>query len=305
MSKISARKRVLWPFLKRGAGGEWFFPWFMVGPAFIVILAIMIYPLVDLGLISLRNYGSSTTNFTWVGTKWYQALPSDPRFVGGLVRTLEYSAGGVAGSITLGTIIALILNRNFWGVALVRTLFILPMVVMPVASALMWGTLFNPSQGILNFFLQSLGLKPSLWLASPDSVLASLLIVEVWMGTPFAMLIILAGLRSMPLEPFEAAEIDGASKIQQFIYLTLPLLRAALGTAILFRMIDTLKQFPIIWVLTQGGPLRASETLYVYGYNLGFQFFDLGYGATVLMVLMILTLVLSGLWMRIGQRSWV
>jgi multiple sugar transport system permease protein len=222
-----------------------------------------------------------------------------------LQHTIVYSLGSVIGAMVFGTTMALILNRKFPGVTIVRTLFILPMVAMPVASALIWGTMFNPSQGILNYFLQVVGLPKSLWLASPQTVLPSLMIVEIWEGSPFVMLIVLAGLKSMPVEPFESAEIDGAGKLQQFWYLTLPMLRAALATAVLFRLIDTLKQFPLIWVLTQGGPLRASETLYVYGYSLAFQYFDLGYGAAVLIALLILVMFISVLWMRVRERSWV
>jgi multiple sugar transport system permease protein len=223
----------------------------------------------------------------------------------GLGRTLAYSASAVVVSLVIGTLMAFILNRNFPGVTLVRTIFILPMVSMPVASALMWGTLFNPNQGVFNFFLESLGWERSLWLAHPNTALLSLVIVEVWMGAPFVMLIVLAGLRSMPTEPIEAARIDGASPLQMLLFVTFPMLRSALATAILFQLIDTLKQFPLIWVLTQGGPLRSTETLYVYGYNLAFQSFDIGYGAAVLMALLVLVLFISALWMRVRERSWV
>lgn len=281
------------------------FPWLMVSPTFLALAAFLVYPLISLLLMSMRDYGSSTINYSYVGLRWYEMLAQDGRFLNGLGRTLFYSAGSVTGAMILGTIMAFILNRSFRGVAAVRTMFILPMVSMPVASALMWGTLFNPNQGILNYILESFGLERSLWLASPNTALASIMIVEIWMSAPFVMLIVLAGLRSMPVEPLESARIDGASNAQLVWYIIFPLLRAALATAALFKIIDTLKQFPIIWVLTKGGPLRATETLYVYGYALGFQFFDLGYGAAILMVLLILVAVVSFFWMGLRQRSWV
>lgn len=284
---------------------ERFFPWLMLGPTMVVLGIFLIYPLVSLLLMSMRDYGSSTVNYEYVGLQWYSMLPGDARFMNGLVRTIVYSGGSVAGAMVLGTIMAFILNRSFRGVTAVRTMFILPMVSMPVASALMWGTMFNPNQGILNYFLESIGLERSLWLASPDTALMSIMIVEVWMSAPFVMLIVLAGLRSMPVEPLESAQIDGASRWQMLVYIIFPMLRAALATAALFKIIDTLKQFPIIWVLTKGGPLRATETLYVYGYALGFQFFDLGYGAAILTVLLVLVLVISFLWMGLRYRAWV
>lgn len=281
------------------------FPWMMSGPTIIVLVIFLAYPLISLLLMSLRDYGTSTINYTYVGTRWYEMLLRDQRFINGLGRTLIYSGGSVAASMVLGTIMAFVLNRNFPGVAAVRTMFILPMVAMPVASALVWGTMFNPTQGILNYILEILGLPKSLWLASPDTALISIMIVETWMSAPFVMLIVLAGLRSMPVEPLESAQIDGANRLQMFLYVIFPMLRAAMATAALFKIIDTLKQFPIIWVLTKGGPLRASETLYVYGYALGFQFFDLGYGAAVLMCLLLLVAVISFFWMGLRQRSWM
>jgi len=281
------------------------FPWMMSGPTIIVLVIFLAYPLISLLLMSLRDYGTSTINYTYVGTRWYEMLLRDQRFINGLGRTLIYSGGSVAASMVLGTIMAFVLNRNFPGVAAVRTMFILPMVAMPVASALVWGTMFNPTQGILNYFLEILGLPKSLWLASPNTALISIMIVETWMSAPFVMLIVLAGLRSMPVEPLESAQIDGANRLQMFLYVIFPMLRAAMATAALFKIIDTLKQFPIIWVLTKGGPLRASETLYVYGYALGFQFFDLGYGAAVLMCLLLLVAVISFFWMGLRRRSWM
>lgn len=282
-----------------------FFAWLMSGPATIIVLLLMVYPLANLAWMSLHDFRGSLTTYSWVGLEWYQTLPSDPRFMNGLGRTLLYSGVAVVASLVLGMVMAFIMNRNFPGVTLVRTVFILPMVSMPVASALMWGTLFNPNQGVLNFLIESLGWQRSLWLASPRTALLSIVIVEVWMGAPFVMLIVLAGLKSMPIEPIEAAQIDGASRLQMFFFVVMPMLRSAIATAILFQLIDTLKQFPLIWVLTQGGPLRSTETLYVYGYNLAFQSFDMGYGAAVLMALLVLVLFISALWIQVRERSWV
>ena len=293
MNRTLARPRIQW------------FPVLMTSAAVLVLVLFMVYPLISLVLMSLRDYGTSTINFEYVGLEWYRALLQDNRFLNGLRRTIIYSAGSVSAAMLLGTVMAFVLNRRFVGAAIVRTLFILPMVAMPVASALMWGTLFNPSQGVLNYFLETVGLEQSTWLSHPATALPSIMIVEVWMSSPFIMLIVLAGLRSMPIEPLEAARIDGANPFQRLVFIILPMLRAALATAALFTIIDTLKQFPIIWVLTQGGPLRSTETLYVYGYALGFQFFDLGYGSAVLMTLLVLVVIVSFFWMGLRQRAWL
>ncbi|MBA2668205.1 MAG: sugar ABC transporter permease [Trueperaceae bacterium] len=291
--------------LSRRRGRFDLFPFLMIGGAIVTLGAFMVYPLVSLVLMSMRDYGTSTMNYRFVGLDWFAQLPRDPRFVNGLVRTIVYSGSAVAGAMLMGSIMAFMLNRSFAGAAIVRTLFILPMVSMPVASALLWGTMFNPQQGVLNYFARVVGLEPSLWLASPATALMSLVIVEVWMSSPLVMLIVLAGLRSIPQEPLESARIDGANSLQTLAFVIVPMLRAALVAAALITLIDTLKQFPIIWVLTQGGPVRSTETLYVYGYALGFQFFDLGYGAAVLVVLLLLVVLVSVFVMRLRQRSWL
>jgi len=277
----------------------------MCGPAAVILFALVAYPLVSLVVMSFRDYGTggSTTVFQWVGLKWYALLGSDPRFLGGLTRTLQYSIGSVVGALVIGTGLALLLNRDGRGMGTLRVLFILPYTTMIVAAALLWNIMLNPANGIVNHFLQSLGLPVGLWLADTKTVLPTLIVLQVWRSSPFAMLIALAALRSMPLEPFEAADIDGASRIQKFRYLTLPLIRTALATASLFMLIDTLKQFPLIYVLTGGGPLRASETLYIYGYNLAFRFFDIGYGSAVLVALLALVLAVSVAWLWMRQRT--
>jgi multiple sugar transport system permease protein len=274
-------------------------------PAVIIVGLLMVYPLVFLVMMSMRDYQTSLTQYTLVGLKWYLRLLSDSRFAEATWRTLYYTGGAVVAEMILGTIMALILNRDFKGIGLVRTLFLLPMVATPTASILVWSTMFNPSLGVLNWFVEMLGLPKSVWIADPRTVIPSLLMVEVWMGSPFVMLLVLAGLRNMPVEPFECAQIDGASFWQRFVHLTVPLIRPSLVVASLFRLIDTLKQFPVIWILTQGGPSKASETLYIYGYVLSFKYLEVGYGSAVLVAFVLLLLLLSIVWMRARQRSWV
>jgi len=273
-------------------------------PAMIVLAALVVYPVIQSVIMSMRDYHSSIVNWEFVGLKWYRFFFDDPRFMKALGRTFSFTSSSVTLQLVLGMVIALIMNRDFIGIKIVRTLLLLPMVAMPVASAMMWSIMYQPTDaGVLNFFLNSLGLKSSLWLASPDTALfPSLLIVNVWRGTPFAMLIILAGLRSLPQEPFEAAGIDGASALQQFWYLTLPMVKPTIITALMFRLIDTMKEWAMIWVLTQGGPMHSSETLYVYGYVRAFKYAKLGYGSAILVALMILVVFVSAIAIRL-QRS--
>jgi multiple sugar transport system permease protein len=274
-------------------------------PAVLVIGVLMIYPIAYLVMMSFRDYSTSLIEYTDVGLKWYQRLTTDSRFANAAGLTISYTGAAVVVEMLLGVIMALILNRDFKAVGLVRTLFLLPMVATPVASILIWSTMFNPSMGVLNWFMEILHLPRSVWLADPRTVVPSLLMVEVWMGSPFVMLLVLAGIKNMPVEPFECAQIDGANYWQRFLHLTIPLIQPTLVVAALFRLIDTLKQFPVIWILTQGGPNHASETLYVYGYTLSFKYLELGYGSAVLVSLVTMVFAVSLFWMRARERSWV
>ena len=210
----------------------------------------------------------------------------------------------VTGSMVIGMVMALILNRDFPGARWARTAFLLPMVATPVATSLVWMMMFNPTLGVLNYFLQVVGLPPSLWVADPWLAIPTIVMVDVWHFAPFAMLILLAGLRALPLEPFESAMIDGASRWQTFWRITLPLLRPVLLVVLMFRTIDALKVFDLIWVMTAGGPGFASETLYVYAYNQAFKYLDLGYGSAVIVVFTLIVAAASVGWVAARERSW-
>jgi multiple sugar transport system permease protein len=163
--------------------------------------------------------------------------------------------------------------------------------------------MFNPTLGILNHLLSLVGLPPSLWVADPKLVIACLVMVDVWHSAPFAMIVLLAGLRSLPREPIESAMIDGASRLQIFRLITLPMLRPVLVVVLMFRTIDALKAFDIIWVITAGGPGTSSETLYVYTYNQAFKYMDLGYGSAVIVLFAAIVAGASIAWLRARERE--
>jgi len=274
-------------------------------PALILVLSIMLYPVIYTVLLSTRQYGLNLNQYTFVGLSHFIDVLQDERFIDAFGRTFYFTALSVIVSIGLGMVMALIMNRDFRGAGLVRTLFLLPMVATPVATSLVWMMMFNPTLGVLNYFLRMVGLPPSLWVADSRLVIPSIVMVDVWHFAPFAMLIILAGLRSLPTEPFEAAIIDGASRWQIFTRVTLPLLRPALVVAFMFRTIDALKVFDLIWVMTAGGPGYDSETMYVYAYNESFKYLDLGYGSAVITVFTLIVAIASLGWIRIRQRAWI
>ena len=274
-------------------------------PALIIVVAIMLYPLVYTGVLSTRSYGTNLNKYKYVGLSHFGDVLKDQRFIDALGRTAYFALLTVVISIGLGLIMALIMNRDFPGVGVVRTLFLLPMVATPVATSLVWIMMFNPTLGVLNYFLRSIGLPPSNWVADPRWVIPSIVMVDVWHSAPFAMLILLAGLRSLPQEPFESAMIDGASRWQIFVGITLPLLRPALVVALMFRTIDALKVFDLIWVMTAGGPGYDSETLYVYAYNNAFKYLNLGYGSAVILLFTLIVAAASVFWIRMRNREWI
>ncbi|MDQ3250601.1 MAG: sugar ABC transporter permease [Chloroflexota bacterium] len=274
-------------------------------PALIVVVAIMLYPLSYTLVLSTRNYGTNLRKYNFVGIRHFVDLMQDERFIDAFGRTFYFTLLTVTISIALGMLMALIMNRDFFGAPVVRTLFLLPMVATPVATSLVWMMMFNPTLGVLNYFLQMVGLPPSLWVADTRWVIPSIVMVDVWHSAPFAMLILLAGLRSLPVEPFESAMIDGASRWQMFTKITLPLIRPALVVALMFRTIDALKVFDLIWVMTAGGPGYDSETMYVYAYNNAFKYLNLGYGSAVILVFTLIVALASVFWVRLRNREWI
>ena len=202
--------------------------------------------------------------------------------------------------MVLGTVSALVFHKKFRGRGFFRTLFIMPMMATPVAVSLIWTMMFHPQLGVLNYLLSLVGLPPSQWVFSPGTVIPSLILVEIWLWTPFCMIIVLGGLASLPTEPYEAALIDGASQWQMFWKITYPLVLPFLVVALIMRTIDALKAFETIWVICNGGPGTSSETINVYLYAQAFAYNQVGTASAVVVVFfaIIVALSLVLLWAR-------
>ena len=263
--------------------------WLMPAPAIIVLALLTLAPLVfNLFLSTQDRSVSSALPIRDVGLGNYLEILRDERFWNAMWQMLKFTLIAVPVQLGLGLGIALLLNRQL-GVmqGVIRALVLLPMIATPVAVALIWSLMFNPQLGVLNYFLETFGLGRSLWTADAALVIPALALVDIWQWTPLVTIILLAGLQSMPEEPFEAARIDGASPWQLFTQITLPLLQPALFAALTLRLIDALKTYDIIEVITQGGPGIASETLNVLAFRTGFEFLRIGYASSLLTVLLI------------------
>ena len=262
-------------------------------PAVIALFLIVVIPIgYNLYLSSTKwTIGLGQPRFIGIGN--FVDLLSDERVLNGVKVMVYFSGLSLSLEVVLGLLIALYLNREFKGSEIVQAIYIFPFAATPVAVALIWRVMLNPEIGVMNYLLKSVGLPGSLWVSSPQTVIPALVLVDVWKWTPMITLIVLAGLKSLPHEPYEAAQIDGANALQIFWYITLPLIRPVLIAALMLRSLDNLKEFDMIYTITQGGPGIASETLYLYSYTVGFSFFKAGYGSALMVVVFLIVLVFN------------
>jgi multiple sugar transport system permease protein len=273
-----------------------------VVPAMTIILAVIVFPWLFTLYMSVHDWKVTGTS-TFVGLSNYAGLASDERFLWALARTLYYAALAVILPLVLGTIAALIFHQRFPLRGLLRGIFILPMMATPVAVALVWTMMFHPQLGVLNYLLSLVGLPPQLWVFDPGTVIPSLVMVETWQWTPLVMLIMLGGLASLPVEPFESARLDGASAWHSFWHITFPLVLPFLMVAAIIRTIDAIKSFDLIFVISQGGPGTASETINIYLYLQAFAFYNIGYASTVVVVFFVVIAALALSLLYVRQRA--
>ena len=276
------------------------YAWFVV-PAAVVVVAVIVFPWAFTLYVSAFDWHLGRER-RFIGFENYVTLFGDARFGWAVARTLFYTALAVVLPMLLGIAAALAFHRKFPLRGLARTVFILPMMATPVAVALVWTMMFHPQLGVLNWLLAQVGLPPSMWVYAADSVIPTLVMVEVWHWTPLVMLLLLGGLASLPVDPYEAAKIDGATAWQAFRHITLPLLMPFIVVALIIRTIDALKAFDTIYVITQGGPGQASETINIFLYLQAFAFYNVGYASAVVVVFFAIILALAALLLWTRER---
>jgi multiple sugar transport system permease protein len=203
--------------------------------------------------------------------------------------------------LALGLIIALLVNHDFFGRRLLRTLLLMPMVIAPAVVGMMWYILFHDTIGPLNWLLSLAGLGPVTWLSSPGTAMLSVVIADVWHWTPFTFLLLLAALQTIPGDLYESAEVDGASRWQAFRFVTLPMIRAALLVAALLRSMEAFEIFAEPFVMTGGGPGTATDLLSLHIYKSAFLVFDMGYAAAMIVVSITILLTLYAGYLRLAR----
>lgn len=276
---------------KRGYSREKVYFWFVV-PAVVAILAVIVFPWIFTVWMSLQDWRIGSAS-SFIGLENYATLATNTRFLSTVPRTFYFTVLAVILPVVLGIFAAEVFHQNFKLRGLLRGIYVAPMMATPVAIALVFTMMFQPQVGVLNYLLSLVGIPRSLWVYSPDTVIPTLALVEVWQWTPLIMLIVLGALASLPTEPYESAIIDGATQWDMFRYITFPLILPYLMIAVIIRTIDALKSFDIIYVISQGGPGTASETINLYLYLQAFSFLQIGHASAVVVVFFVIILALA------------
>ena len=263
-------------------------------PAIIFVALLMIFPVLYTLFLSFTNWNlTSGMPLSFDGFDSYLRVLVEPRFRLAVGRTFTFTFLAVVIESFLGVAIALMLHRAFVGKSIAKLLLLMPLVATPVAVGIVFNLFYDPTIGLANFVLKSLGLPQGLWISDAGSVIPSLVLVDVWQWTPMITLIVLAGLAALSEEPVEAARVDGASEWQILRYVTIPMVMPVILTAVILRLIDALKTFDIIFAMTGGGPGYASETLNIMGFKYSFEYFRMGQSSVILVALFLVVFLCS------------
>jgi multiple sugar transport system permease protein len=286
----------------QGTGPDLALPYLLLAPAVLIVLAVLVYPLWD-GLrasTKFYRYGKPLRDVGWDN---YARLWEDEQFRNALWVTVRFVTLSVGIETVLGLALALFCLREFRGIRLLRTVLIMPMVITPVVVAIVFRLIYASDAGMLTAVSEALGGGPIQILGHPSRAFLGLVALDVWEWTPLMFLILLAGLQSLPVEPFEAARVDGAGPWRVFVDHTLPMLRPVLAIAIVLRTIDAFGTFDQVFVLTRGGPGEATRLLSIYGYDTAFKFQQTGYAAALFVTMGLLVLAFTLATVRMLRRA--
>ena len=274
-------------------------------PALTVLALVSLYPILALLWLSMRHRVLPFQIDQFIGFENYALLFVTPRFWNSLTVTGYFTGVSVAIEVILGLAIALLLAYSFKGVGWVRAAVLLPWAIPTVVTAKIWDWMYQPQVGVLNYVLQAMYLTtaPIHWLGSPSWAIHAAIVADVWKTTPFVVILLLAGLAMIPRDLYRAAAIDGASSWHAFWHITLPHLRTLLIVVILFRMIDAMRVFDLLFVMTGGGPADMTETLSIYTYKILFQTLQFGYGSAIGVVMFLLVASVSLVQLWIGRKE--
>jgi multiple sugar transport system permease protein len=272
----------------------------LLGPCLLILAIISLYPFFYALYMSF-NKSSLTNTEGFVGLGNYINLFKDLRFLNSLKLTIYFVFGATIVELVAGFLIALLFNRETKLAKIARLLFVVPIMLAPIVVGITWRLLFDVDYGMVNYIFGLIGIGKVPWFTSTNVALISLMLIDAWQWTPFMMLVILAGLQSLPIEPLEAARIDGATKFQELKFITIPLLIPVILVALLLRTIDAFKAFDIIFATTLGGPGISTETLAIFTYKTGFRYSHMGYASAMAIIMIIVVIVISNLYIKVSK----
>lgn len=284
------------------ARSDRFRPYFVLAPAFLLTIGILI-PFFVAIYLSLTDISLRSQNFSFVGLSNYAVMFRNPDFYHAVGVSLRYSLWTTGVEMLLGLGVAMLLNEEHRLARVMRLLLTFPLMVAPVIATLIWQLMTSPSVGIVANWLRRIGLGEFQWGAATGSAMFSVVIIDVWVYTPFVIILVLAGLRGLPAEPYEAASIDGAGPLTVFRSITLPMITPFLLIALIFRLMLSLQEFGIIFALTKGGPGDALVSMSLYSYQQGFQFYDLAKSIPVMFLLYLVVYVAANSLINSWRRA--
>jgi multiple sugar transport system permease protein len=275
-----------------------------MAPAVLMIAIFAFYPLFYTIYLSSFKYSLITAMpKRFIGVANYITLLKDAQFLNSIRVTTIYTFWGVISTMVFGVALALLLNKEGIVPGILRAVALMPMLICGAALSVAWVMMYNHSFGVLNALLEAFGFERVNFLGEIRNALPSLIVLDIWQFTPFVMILVLAGLKNIPSELYEAAEIDGTNKVQSFMNITLPSLRPVLFTTMIMRVIDTFKTFEKPYMMTNGGPAMSTETINLNVYNKAFIGYELGYGSAGALMITILIALLSIAFMKVSRMG--
>ncbi len=278
----------------------------LLAPLLVFVVTIAIYPLFFSFYISFFKYRLTdpTQTRTFLGLANYLTALEDPQVVKSVTNTLIFVFGTVTIEMIVGLGLALLLSAETHMIRTIRSFLLIPMAIPPLVVGLVWKSLYNADFGVIPYYLKSIGVDVGRGpLGESSTAMLSVILIDLWQWSPLLMIIFLAGLKSLPHEPFEAARVDGATRWQSFWYITLPMLKPTILIGLLLRTMQSFKVFDIIYATTAGGPGSATTVLNYHIYTVGMTFFDMGYAAALANILLIIIAILSVLYIMALERQ--
>lgn len=273
-------------------------------PSVVILTAVLALPLVYSLVVSFFDTNLKSSGLgEFVGIGNYTAALTDSYFRGSVGTTIIFTIGVVTFEFLVGLAIALLLNVNVTGKSIYFSIIIIPMMITPVAVGLIWRLLLHSELGIVNYFLEMIGMSGQAWLAGSSLALKTVMFIDVWQNVPYMVLVILAGLVSLPAEPYEAARVDGASMWQRFRYLTMPMMSPTFMVVILMRAITALKTYDLIYVLTKGGPGVKTEVISYHIYQEAFRNLEIGSASAMSYLLVLVIAPIAFIFIKITKNK--